>query len=70
MPVPKYLVLDGKRYAWRDILELRRAQRREAAPAQLVLFELKYDARHSAERSAAGRYLEPSLFSALNGEGP
>jgi hypothetical protein len=30
---------------------------------QLTLFELKEDHRPAAERTAAGRYQEPSLFS-------
>jgi hypothetical protein len=34
--------------------------------AQLVLFELKQDTRPAAERTAAGRYREPTLFSTLS----
>jgi hypothetical protein len=41
----KYLVLDNKRYLWRDILKLRREQRKAARNAQPVLFELKDDER-------------------------
>ena len=40
----RYLIIDGKRYAWRDILALYRAQRQPALP-QPTLFELKEDAR-------------------------
>jgi len=35
----------------------------EAAPVQPPLFELHEDFRPTAERNAATRYLEPSLFS-------
>jgi hypothetical protein len=59
----RFIVIGGKRYLWRDVLRLRREQVREHANAkQPVLFELKDDSRPSAERTAAGRYLEPSLF--------
>jgi len=55
--------IDGKRYLWRDILELRREQRKAHAEArQLALFELKADCRPEAARTPRGRYLEPSLF--------
>jgi hypothetical protein len=58
----KYLVLDNKRYLWRDILKLRREQRKAARQAQPVLFELKDDERPKSQRSASSRYEEPSLF--------
>jgi len=59
----KYFELDGKRYLWRDILQLRREQKKAFARAmQPTLFELKDDPRPETERSAAGRYREPSLF--------
>jgi hypothetical protein len=57
----RYVIIDGKRYLWRDILILRRQQRQPATP-QPTLFELKEDARPPTERTAAGRYLEPTLF--------
>jgi len=59
--VPRFILIDGKRYAWRDILALRREQRQPALP-QPTLFELKEDARPPSARTAAGRYLEPTLF--------
>ncbi|HEX4141275.1 MAG TPA: hypothetical protein VHY09_13075 [Candidatus Methylacidiphilales bacterium] len=59
----RFIDIDGKRYLWRDILEMRAEQRRaHAAAQQLALFELKQDCRPKATRTAAGRYLEPSLF--------
>ena len=57
----RFIIIDGKRHAWRDILALRREQRR-AAPPQPTLFELKDDRRPVAARTADGRYAEPSLF--------
>jgi len=57
----RYVIIDGKRYLWRDILILRRQQRQPATP-QPTLFELKEDVRPPTERTAAGRYLEPTLF--------
>jgi len=59
--VSRYIIIDGKSYAWRDILALRREQRQPALPLP-TLFELREDARPSSQRSAAGRYLEPTLF--------
>jgi hypothetical protein len=60
-----FIVIDGKAYRWKDILELRKAQLAAAAAAQgsqPALFELRTDCRPPAERTASGRYLEPSLF--------
>jgi hypothetical protein len=56
------IVIGGKRCLWRDILKVRREQRKEARKAQLLLFELKTDARPPSQQSAAGRYQEPTLF--------
>ncbi len=36
-----------------------------AQPKQLSLFELKDDCRPAAERTAAGRYQEPTLFAVM-----
>lgn len=59
----RYIDIDGKRYLWRDILELRRRQIEGHRRAQQIpLFELKHDCRPSTERTGEGRYLEPSLF--------
>jgi hypothetical protein len=60
----KYIDIDGKRYLWRDVLELRREQNKAHARGQQpTLFELKDDRRPEGDRTAAGRYREPSLFS-------
>jgi hypothetical protein len=64
MTAPKFIEIEGKRFLWRDLVKLRQEQRRAAAEArQLALFELRDDCRPPTERTAAGRYLEPLLFS-------
>jgi len=64
MNAPRFIEIDGKRYLWRDVLQLRREQRKAHAGAQQpALFELREDCRPAAGRTAAGRYLQPSLFS-------
>jgi hypothetical protein len=66
MPAPRFIDIDGKRYLWRDLLRLRQEQREAARRGeQPALFELREDARPPIERTAAGRYLEPSLFAQL-----
>jgi hypothetical protein len=66
-----FIVIDGKLYRWKDILELRRAQLATAGAAQasqLALFATLHDDRRPpAERTASGRYLQPGLFAALSG---
>jgi hypothetical protein len=59
---PAFIVIDGKRYAWRDILKLRREQRKAVRQTQLALFELKDDCRPATQRTADGRFTEPTLF--------
>ena len=58
----RFLEIDGKRYAGKDILGKRREQLKQSREPQRTLFELKEDARPPTERTAAGRYLEPTLF--------
>ena len=55
MRKPRYLVLENKRYLWRDILKLRREQCKAAEQAQPVLFNLKDDERPKSQRTAAAR---------------
>ena len=63
MTSPRFIVIDGKRHLWRDIMRLRREQlRAHANVKQPALFELIDDRRPPAERTAARRYLEPTLF--------
>jgi hypothetical protein len=67
MPAPRFIEIDGKRHLWRDIVKLRQEQRRAHAKAeQPPLFELREDCRPATERTAAGRYREPSLFSRID----
>ena len=65
MALPKFIEIDGKRILWTDVLKLRRAQQEAAQARQLPLFEMREDARPTAERTAAGRFLEPTLLSYL-----
>lgn len=64
---PKFIEIEGKRLLWKDVLQMRRAQVEAAKVArQPTLFELKDDARPGAERTAAGRFSEPTLLSCLH----
>ncbi|MGO8867552.1 MAG: hypothetical protein ACLQME_13725 [Alphaproteobacteria bacterium] len=70
MMKPRFIEIDGKRVLWRDLLLRRREQIADAAKSeQPALFELKDDRRPIADRTSAGRYLEPSLFSSPSREG-
>ena len=64
MSLPRFIDIDGRRYLWRDLVALRQAQSRPRAE-QPTLFELREDHRPPGERSAAERYCEPSLFTAM-----
>ena len=59
---PRFIIIDGKPYLWRDILAMRKAQSAEPKAAQPTLFQFKDDARPVITRTAAGRYREPSLL--------
>jgi hypothetical protein len=68
MAKPDTIILDGHAFSWQRICELRRQQLeawRASQPQQPALFELKDDRRPEAERSAAGRYEEPTLFAGM-----
>jgi hypothetical protein len=58
----KFILLDGKRYLWADILKLRREQLKAARQKQLALFELQDDERPKSQRTASARFEEPTLF--------
>jgi hypothetical protein len=61
--IPRMIEIDGKRYLWRDIVQLRRAQLVAVRQAeQPALFELIEDCRPPSQCTAAGRYSEPMLF--------
>jgi hypothetical protein len=60
------IMIEGRTYSWRQLCVARRQQieAQQAAQAkQLALFEMRKDCRPGSERTAAGRFLEPSLFS-------
>ena len=67
MSFPKTIEINGQRILWRDLLKMRRDQRKVVRTAQPALFELHDDARPAPERTADGRYREPSLFTRLDG---
>jgi len=61
--IPRTIEIDDKRYLWRDIVALRRAQIAAARQAQQpALFELIEDCCPRSQHTAAGRYSEPLLF--------
>jgi hypothetical protein len=45
MACPRFIEIDGKRYLWRDLVALRRAQARKPPAAQPTLFALQEDHR-------------------------
>jgi hypothetical protein len=65
MAAPDTIIIDGHAFSWRRLCELRRQQLeawRKAEGRQPALFELCEDFRPKAERTAAGRYREPSIL--------
>ena len=69
MAKPDTSIVDGHALSWQRVCELRRQQLeawQSAQPLQLVLFALQNDCRPPAERTAAGRYQEPSLWIVMN----
>jgi hypothetical protein len=72
MKPPDTIMIEGRAFSWKRILELRREQLeawKAAQPRQPALFELKDDSRPAAESSADGRYREPTLLSLLSDAG-
>ena len=68
MAKPDTLMVEGHAFSWQRLCELRRQQLeawRAAHSEQPALFELKDDWRPVAERTAAGRYREPTLFAGI-----
>jgi hypothetical protein len=58
----RFIEIDGKRYAWRDIVARYREQAKRERQPQPTLFELRDDTRPASQRTVAGRYAEPTLF--------
>jgi hypothetical protein len=64
------LYVDGHAFSWRRLCDLRRQQMKAWAKAerrQPALFELMTDCRPRSERSAEGRYRQPSLLDSNRG---
>jgi hypothetical protein len=71
MAKPDIILIDGHGYSWQQICELRRQQFeawKAVQPKQPALFDLKEDHRSAAERTAAGRYQEPTFPGLMTGE--
>ena len=61
--MPKFIEIDGKRYAWKDIVRLRREQiEAERHMQQPTLFEVRNNSRPASQQTARGRHGEPTLF--------
>ena len=61
----RFIAIEGKHHLWKDILELRRTQLAATCAdraTQMALFEMREDHRPVDERTASGRYLQPTLF--------
>jgi hypothetical protein len=70
MPKPDAIIVNGHAFSWQQLCELRRQQLeawRAAQGEQPASFELRDDCRPEAERTAVGRYLEPSLLDGIRG---
>lgn len=68
MARPDTIIIEGRAYSWRALTTLRKAQLdacRKAQGEQPALFELVEDCRPRSERTAAGRYDEPTLLTFL-----
>jgi hypothetical protein len=68
MAKPDTIIVDGRAYSWARLIELRRQQLeiwRAEHCRQLALFELKDDCRPEAERTASGRFREPTFFALM-----
>jgi hypothetical protein len=71
MAKPETILIGGHAYRWQDVCELRRRQlaaEKAARGEQPTLFALKDDCRPVAERTATGRYQEPTLLGLMRGD--
>lgn len=65
MTKPDLIIVDGHAFSWRRLIAIRQEQLktwRAQHGEQSVLFDVKIDARPVSERTAAGRYREPTLL--------
>jgi hypothetical protein len=59
----RYVLIDNKRYEWKEILRLRAEQiEAERRAQQPTLFDLRDDSRPPSQQTARGRYEQPTLF--------
>lgn len=68
MAKPDTIMVDGHAFSWQRLCDLRRQQLeawKAAQARQPALFELKDDCRPPSERTAAGRYREPTLLALM-----
>jgi len=68
MKRPDTIMIEGRAFSWRVLCRQRREQLaawEAAQPQQSALFEVKNDRRPEPERTAAGRYREPTLLALL-----
>ena len=67
MSVPKFIDIDGKRYLWRDIVQIAAGATVAPQPKPNRCSRRSSNCTRTSarinERNAANRYLEPSLFS-------
>lgn len=71
MAKPDTIIIDGHAFSWQRLCELRREQLeawKASHPQQPALFELKTDVRPEVERTADGRYREPTLLGFMRGD--
>ena len=69
MKAPDTIMIDGRAFRWRQILDIRRRQIeawKTTQRQQPALFELMDDRRPEPERTAAGHYHEPTLLALLH----
>jgi hypothetical protein len=70
MSRPETLVVDGHGFNWQRLCELRRQQLeawRASEARQLALFAMQEDWRPKAERTANGRYEQPTMLELMRG---
>jgi hypothetical protein len=68
MAKPDTIRVDGHAFSWQRLCDLRRQQLeawKAAQARQPALFDLKDDCRPPSERTAAGRYREPTLLAMM-----
>lgn len=65
MKKPDTIMIEGRAYSWRALIEARRVQLeawKAAQPTQPALFTMHEDRRPETQRKASDRYREPGLF--------